>query len=434
MISTETDAALRAHERGTHLIDYLRSRGYLQDITDEDGLRTLLSNEVVTGYVGFDPTAASLHVGHLLSIMVLGTFQRFGHRPIALAGGGTAMVGDPTGKTATRAVLSPAEIDSNLQNIIKQFDRYMDFSGGRFGDNSPAALLVNNADWLLQLKYIEFLRDIGRHFSVNEMLAAETYKVRLESTGLNFVEFNYRIVQAYDFLHLFRTVGCRLQMGGSDQWGNIVAGVDLIRRVEGAQAFAVVTPLITTSSGEKMGKSEGNSLWLDPAMTTPYDYYQYWINVDDADVRSLLLLYTFLEEERIEELTAGSGEELREAKRVLAYESTRLTHGKDAADEAQGAASRLFSRSRTADELLSDESIPTVTISRADLPAAATLADLFVKAGLCSSRGDARRMAAQGGLSLGDERLASVDLPIADDLSAALLRAGKKRFMRVTIE
>jgi tyrosyl-tRNA synthetase len=434
MIATETDAALRAHERGVHLIDYLRSRGYTQDFTDEDGLRALLSSEIVTGYVGFDPTAASHHVGHLLSIMVLGTFQRFGHRPIALAGGGTAMVGDPTGKTATRSVLSPEEIASNLQNIIKQFDRYMDFNGGRFGDSSPAALLVNNADWLLQLRYIEFLRDIGRHFSVNEMLAAETYKVRLESTGLNFVEFNYRIVQAYDFLHLFRTLGCRLQMGGSDQWGNIVAGVDLIRRVEGAHAFAVVTPLITTSSGAKMGKSEGNSLWLDPEMTTPYDYYQYWINTDDADVRRLLLLYTFLEEERIDELTAGSGEELREAKRVLAYESTCLTHGKEAADEAQAAASRLFSRTRTAEELLGDELIPTVAVSRADLPKGATLADLFVKAGLCSSRGDARRMASQGGLSLGDERLASVDVPIADDLSVALLRAGKKRFMRVTIQ
>src|SRR6185503_13955976 len=229
MTALSVDAALRARERGVHLIDYLRSRGYVQDISDEAGLRKTFDREVVTGYIGFDPTAASLHVGHLLSIMVLGTLQRFGHRPIALAGGGTTMVGDPTGRTATRKVLLPEEIQANLQNVVKQFDRYIDFKGGRFGDRSPAALLVNNADWLLQLKYIEFRRDIGRHFSVNEMLAAETYKQRLETTGLNFVEFNYRIVQAYDFLHLYRTVGCKLQMGGSDQWGNIVAGVDLIR-------------------------------------------------------------------------------------------------------------------------------------------------------------------------------------------------------------
>jgi tyrosyl-tRNA synthetase len=260
MTAQTVDAALRARERGEHVIDYLRRRGYVQDISDESGLRELLEREVVTGYVGFDPTAPSLHVGHLLGIMVLGTFQRFGQRPIALAGGGTAMVGDPTGKTAMRRVLSLDEIQVNLQSIVKQFDRYIDFKGGRFGDRSPAALLVNNADWLLQLRYIDFLREIGRHFSVNEMLAAETYKLRLETTGLNFVEFNYRIVQAYDFLHLYRAVGCKLQMGGSDQWGNIVAGVDLIRRVEGEQAFALVTPLLTTASGKKMGKSEGNSI------------------------------------------------------------------------------------------------------------------------------------------------------------------------------
>ncbi|HRA49187.1 MAG TPA: tyrosine--tRNA ligase, partial [Thermomicrobiales bacterium] len=218
MLTRSVDAALQARDNGMGLIDYLRSRGYVQDISDETALTETFASRTVTAYVGFDPTAASLHVGHLLSIMVLGTLQRFGHRPIALAGGGTTMVGDPTGKTATRKVLTLDEIRENLRAVIGQFDRYIDFAGGRFGEDSPAALLVNNADWLLELKYIDFLRDIGRHFSVNEMLAAETYKVRLESTGLNFVEFNYRIVQAYDFLHLFRSVGCQLQMGGSDQW------------------------------------------------------------------------------------------------------------------------------------------------------------------------------------------------------------------------
>jgi tyrosyl-tRNA synthetase len=432
MTALSVDAALRARERGVHLIDYLRSRGYVQDISDGAGLRETFDREVVTGYIGFDPTAASLHVGHLLSIMVLGTLQRFGHRPIALAGGGTTMVGDPTGRTATRKVLLPEEIQANLQNVVKQFDRYIDFKGGRFGDRSPAALLVNNADWLLQLKYIEFLRDIGRHFSVNEMLAAETYKQRLETTGLNFVEFNYRIVQAYDFLHLYRTVGCKLQMGGSDQWGNIVAGVDLIRRVEGGHAFALVTPLLTTASGQKMGKSEGNSLWLDPMMTTPFDYYQYWINTDDADVRKLLMLYTFLPEELIDQLTSVEGEALREAKRVLAFESTRLTHGVEAAREAQEAATRLFSSGRVSADMLADEGIPSVEIPRSEIDGM-SIADLFVRAGLSSSRNDARRTAAQGGLSIGDERLASVDDPVPVDGSALLLRAGKKRFIRVLL-
>jgi tyrosyl-tRNA synthetase len=432
MTAPSVDAALRARERGVHLVDYLRSRGYVQDISDESGLRELVDREVVTGYIGFDPTAASLHVGHLLSIMVLGTLQRFGHRPIALAGGGTTMVGDPTGKTATRKVLTPAEIQTNLQNVVKQFDRYIDFKGGRFGDRSPAALLVNNADWLLQLRYIEFLRDIGRHFSVNEMLAAETYKLRLETTGLNFVEFNYRIVQAYDFLHLYRTVGCKLQMGGSDQWGNIVAGVDLIRRVEGGHAFALVTPLLTTASGQKMGKSEGNSLWLDPTMTTPFDYYQYWVNTDDADVRKLMMLYTFLPEDLIDELTSVEGEALREAKRVLAFESTRLTHGDEAAREAQEAATRLFSGNRVSTDLLADEGIPSLEIPRSDVDAM-SIADLFVRAGLSSSRNDARRTATQGGLSIGDTRLTSVDDPVPVDGAALLLRAGKKRFMRVLL-
>src|SRR4029079_11046408 len=261
------------------------------------------------------------------------------------------------------------------------------------------------------------------------MLAAETYKQRLETTGLNFVEFNYRIVQAYDFLHLYRTVGCKLQMGGSDQWGNIVGGVDLIRRVEGGHAFALVTPLLTTASGQKMGKSEGNSLWLDPAMTTPFDYYQYWVNTDDADVRKLMMLYTFLPEDLIDELTSVEGEALREAKRVLAFESTRLTHGDEAAREAQEAATRLFSGNRVSTDLLADEGIPSLEIPRSDVDAM-SIADLFVRAGLSSSRNDARRTATQGGLSIGDTRLTSVDDPVPVDGAALLLRAGKNRCMR----
>lgn len=425
-----TTAPEIARAAGQNPLDYLEARGYVQDVSDRDGLRAAFDGGITTAYVGFDPTASSLHVGHMMGIMMLATLQRFGHRPIALGGGGTAMVGDPTGKTATRAVLSQDEIRANLANILKQFDRHLDFEGNRFGNNPPA-LLLNNADWLLKLGYIEFLRDIGRHFSVNEMLAAETYKVRLESTGLNFVEFNYRLVQAYDFLHLFRSEGCTLQMGGSDQWGNIVAGVDLIRRADGAKVFALVCPLLTTSSGQKMGKTEGNSVWLDPNQTSPYEFYQYWINTEDADVAKLLRLYTFLPEERIAELTSVSGPALRAAKRVLAYEVTALTHGQDAADEAQEAAGALFGRgSQLLD--VDDPTIPTTEIPAADA-AGLTIADAFVRAGLCDSRGDARRQAAQGGLAIDDQRVDNVDVLFAPDGGSALLRRGKKRYRRIVV-
>jgi tyrosyl-tRNA synthetase len=433
-IVTDESAPALARVARVPVLDYLQSRGYLQDVTDADALRAAFEKGVVTAYVGFDPTAPSLHVGHLLGIMMLATLQRFGHRPIALGGGGTALVGDPTGKTATRAVLTPEEIDVNLANILKQFEHHLDFAGGRFGANPPA-LLLNNAEWLLPLRYIEFLRDIGRYFSVNEMLAAETYRQRLETSGLNFVEFNYRLVQAYDFLHLFRTYDCTLQMGGSDQWGNITAGVDLVRRAEHVQAFGLVCPLLTTASGQKMGKTEGNSVWLDPALTSPYDFYQYWINVEDADVANLLRLYTFLPEERIEALTNVDGEALREAKSVLAWETTALTHGRGSAEEARSAALALFANAgQSVNAMLADESIPTTTISRQQIDQGMTLAELFVAAGLCSSRGEARRLATQGGLSVNGERIQDVDQPVGANRDALLLRVGKKRYRRVLIE
>jgi tyrosyl-tRNA synthetase len=341
-MNTGADSAIEARESGVHVVDYLKSRGYVQDISDEPNLRKAFDDGIVTAYIGFDPTARSLHIGNQLGIMLLAVLQRFGHQPVALGGGGTALVGDPSGRTSVRDVLSEEQIRQNLRSILPQFDRFLDFKGNRFGSNPPA-LLMNNADWLLELNYIEFLRDIGRHFSVNEMLAAETYKVRVDTgAGLNFVEFNYRIVQAYDFLHLYRTTGCRLQMGGSDQWGNIVAGVDLIRRVEGVQAFALVSPLITAASGEKLGKSAGNSVWLEGSMTSAFDYYQYWINVDDADVERLLKLFTFVSDEEIAQLTSVSGDALRDAKRVLAREVTSLAHGAQAAQEADASAQALF--------------------------------------------------------------------------------------------
>jgi tyrosyl-tRNA synthetase len=421
------DAIEEARSNGHGPLEYLRARGYVQDVSDPDGLRQAFADGVVTAYVGFDPTAPSLHVGHMLGMMMLASLQRFGHRPIALGGGGTALVGDPSGKTSTRAIVSEAEIRDNLERILPQFERYLDFDGNRWGDNPPA-LLLNNADWLLSLHYIPFLRDIGRHFSVNEMLAAETYRTRLESTGLNFVEFNYRLVQAYDFLHLFRTENCSLQMGGSDQWGNIVAGVELIRKADAGHTFALVCPLLTTASGAKMGKSEGNSLWLDPELTSPYDFYQYWINVDDADVERLLRLYTFLPQSRIQELTHAEGAELREAKQVLAREVTTLTHGEDAATVAETATRALFRGSPDVD----DPNIPTTMIATADIEAM-TLADVFVSAGLVASRGEARRKAAEGALWIDGQRVESVDDPFQSDEKAILLRFGKKRYRRIHI-
>lgn len=420
------DAAIQARIAGENPVDYLKRRGYVQDISNENALRSLFERETVTAYVGFDPTASSLHVGHQLGIMALAVLQRFGHRPIALGGGGTALVGDPSGKTSTRAMLTEEAIRSNLKSILPQFDRFLDFRGDRFGDNPPA-LLMNNADWLLELEYIPFLRDIGRHFSVNEMLAAETYKVRIDSgAGLNFVEFNYRIVQAYDFLHLSQTAGCRLQLGGSDQWGNIVAGVDLIRRVESTEAYALVWPLLTTASGQKMGKSEGNSLWLDATLTSPYDFYQYWVNVDDADVERLLKLYTFVPEDEIAAVAAGTGEELRAAKHLLAREVTKLTHGAQAADEAASAAAALFS-GESVEARMSDPSVPSVSIPAEQI----SVAELFVRAGMTSSRGEARRLAQQGGLSVDGVRIDDVDAAAPVDRAAVLLQVGKKRFKRV---
>ncbi len=416
--------------RGGNPLDYLRRRGYVQDVSDEAGLRAAFADGTVTAYVGFDPTAPSLHVGHMLGIMMLATLQRFGHRPIALGGGGTALVGDPTGRTSARDIVSEAQIRENLASILPQFDRHLDFAGGRFGEN-PAALLVNNADWLLPLGYIPFLRDVGRHFSVNEMLAAETYRTRLETTGLNFVEFNYRIVQAYDFLHLFRAEGCTLQMGGSDQWGNIVAGVELIRKADEGRAFALVCPLLTTASGQKMGKTAGNSVWLDADLTSPFDFYQYWVNVDDRDVERLLNLYTFLPDERISELAGVGGAALREAKQVLAFEVTAAAHGRDAAEAAAGAARALFGGDAV--DPRDDPSVPTVEVARAEVEAGLALADLFVRSGLCTSRSDARRQAAQGALSLDGARVDDVDAPFAPASDIVMLRFGKKKHRRVRV-
>lgn len=444
-------APILAREAGVNPVDYMRARGFVYDISDEEGLRELFDRgEPVTLYQGFDPTGPSLHAGHMVGIMMLGSMQRLGHRPIALGGGGTAMVGDPSGRTSARELIREEELATNIAAITRQLRRYLDYEGGRFGEN-PAAISLNNADWLLDLRYIPFLRDIGRHFSVNEMLAAETYKVRLETTGLNFVEFNYRLVQAYDFLHLYRTQGCLLQLGGSDQWGNIVAGVDLVRRADHGKAYALVCPLITTSTGEKMGKTgTGVRVWLDPELFSPYDYYQYWVNTDDRLVETYLKMFTFLPNEVIADLTSVQGEALREAKRVLALEATALAHGIDAARQAEEASRALFGGERgpeivaaNAGQAIASGSTasmtfgaPTTTLAAEDVTDTFSIADAFVAAGLARGRKEARRLAQQGGLRAGDERIEDVDRPFAtllDTDRAVILRAGRKRFQRVVV-
>lgn len=412
-----------------HLLDTLRERGFIDNISDEAGLRRVLEKPI-SFYIGFDPTATSLHVGNLLGIMTMAHLQRHGHRPIVVIGGGTGMVGDPTDKTAARPILTLEQIEANIAGQRPQFARYLDFETSQ----PHRALLVNNADWLSPLNYLTFLRDIGRYFSVNQMLAAETYKTRLES-GLTFLEFNYMILQAYDFLHLYQREGCRLQMGGSDQWANCLAGADLIRKATGGQAFVLTTPLLTTASGVKMGKTERGAVWLDAARVSPYDFYQFWINTEDADVGRFLCLYTFLEVDEIRALTAFEGAELRPAKRVLAYEVTRLTHGEAAADQAQAASEAAFA-SQTGTSNLENaanlSAIPSVTVASAELAAGIPVIDLLVTSGLVKSRGEARRLIEQGGAYLDGTQITALDYRVtAHEHAPLLLRAGKKHLRRI---
>jgi tyrosyl-tRNA synthetase len=404
-----------------HVFDELKARGFVQQVTHADTLRQRLGAESLTFYIGYDPTASSLHVGHLLTIMAMAHLQRAGHRPIAVVGGGTAMVGDPSGKTEMRQMLSTETIAQNAQALQAQLQRYLEFTG------THGALLVNNADWLLELKYIDFLRHIGRHFSVNRMLTFEAYKQRLE-TGLSFLEFNYQLLQAYDFLMLFQRYGCVLQMGGDDQWGNMVAGVDLIRRMAQGEAFAMTFPLLTTASGQKMGKTAAGAVWLDAERTSPYEFYQFWINVDDQDVGRFLGYYTLLPLAEVARLSALQGAELRQAKEVLAFEATALTHGSEAAHTAQAAARAVFSGGGEA------QGMPETVIPRVRLEAGVPALDLLVETGLAASKSAARRLIEQGGASLNGARLTSIEaLVTSANLhdGTLLLRAGKKRYHRV---
>jgi tyrosyl-tRNA synthetase len=406
--------------------------------TDEEAIRES-AGKPLTCYIGFDPTADSLHIGSLLPILALVHMQRSGHRPIVLIGGGTGLVGDPSGKTEMRKMLTLEEIQSNAVALKTQLSRFLDFSDDR-------ALLLNNADWLVGLGYIEFLRDIGKHFSVNRMLTAESYKMRLE-TGLNFIEFNYMLLQAYDFLYLSDHYDCTLQMGGNDQWGNIVAGIELIRRKSSKSSYGITFPLLTTSSGAKMGKTAAGAVWLSDLKTTPFDFYQYWVNTDDRDVERFIKLYTFLPIKEIEATRGLEGKDLNVCKTILAYEVTLLTHGREKALAAYEAASRIFGQRRLSEDLLPSSSIPrsikddvraipTTFLDAERLESGIPAFELFAETGLCASRGAARRLIEQGGAYVNEERVGRFDARIAMDQLTSdgiILKAGKKKIHRIRV-
>ncbi len=406
-----------------HILETLKERGFLAQMTYEDELYEQLKNPT-TFYIGFDPTADSLHIGHYIPIMAMAHMQRAGHIPIALMGSGTAMIGDPSGKTDMRKMMTVETIDDNVAHIKQQMARFLDFSDGK-------AILAQNGDWLRSLNFIDFMRDIGSMFSVNKMLTAECYKARMATdNGLSFLEFTYMLMQAYDFLELFRRYGCRLQMGGNDQWSNMLAGADLIRRKEHESAFACTFQLLLTHDGRKMGKTESGALWLDANKTSPYDFYQYWRNVDDKDVRKCLCLLTFLPMDEIDRLSSLRDSEINEAKKVLAYEVTKLVHGKEEADKAQEAASALFGGQG------SGGSIPTTEITREDLSQDARVTTLLFKTGLAASNSAARRLIQGGGVSVNDVKIEDVNATVTEDqfgTDGLMLRSGKKKFHRVLL-
>jgi tyrosyl-tRNA synthetase len=417
--------------------DVFIERGFIEKVTDEEKVPEILKGKV-TCYIGFDPTASSFHVGSLVPIMSLAHMQRHGHQPIALVGGGTGLVGDPSGKDEMRQILTYDEIAKNAEAQREQFSRFLDFSEDR-------ALLLNNADWLTKLNYIDFLRDIGVHFSVNRMLATESVKIRLE-TGLSFIEFNYQLLQAYDFWYLFKHHNCLIQMGGSDQWGNIVAGIDLIRRLEGKQAYGITFPLIMTADGKKMGKTEKGAVWLDSQRTSPYEYYQFWINTDDRDVERFLALFTFLPMEEIDEKYGKlEGADLRKAKEALAYEATKIVHGEEEAEKAKNTSRGVFviphikfhgegSQATEPEE----DSLPTTSIDKIKIAEGIPVFKLFETAGLCASGSEARRLIEQGGAYINNKKVNKFDELIKekdfDSNRSVLLRVGKKKYHRIKLK
>lgn len=406
-----------------NVFDVLQERGFVEQVTHPEELRKLLGKESVTFYTGFDATADSLTLGHLIPIMAILHMHRAGHRPILLLGGGTTMIGDPSGKSEIRQMLTKEIIKENAEGFKRQFSRFLDLEDG-------STLVEDNADWLLDLNFMEFVRDIGRHFSVNRMLTFDCYKNRLE-TGLTFLEFSYMLMQSYDYLELFRRHNCRLQMGGNDQWSNILSGYELVRKVDGESVFALTLKLLTTSTGNKMGKTEEGTVWLDAERTSPYDFYQYLRNVADADVANTLSLLTFVPMEEVRRLSALEDAEINKAKEVLAFEVTKLVHGEEEAKKAQATAQALFGGSGV------DKNMPSSVLSKEFFQEEVDILTLLTKIELCSSRSEGRRLVQQGGIALGEERIGEIDrLVTLDDFikGELIVRKGKKVYHRVVLE
>lgn len=404
-----------------NVLDELLDRGYIKQFTHEAETRELLEKEKITFYIGFDPTADSLHVGHFIAMMFMAHMQRAGHRPIALLGGGTAIVGDPSGKTDMRQMLTKEQIQHNVDSIKKQMEKFIDFSDDK-------ALIVNNADWLLNLNYVDFLREVGSHFSVNRMLSAECFKQRLEK-GLSFLEFNYMLMQGYDFYVLNQKYDCKMQLGGDDQWSNMIAGVELVRRKARKESYAMTCTLLTNSQGQKMGKTVGGALWLDPNKVSPFEFYQYWRNVDDADVEKCLSLLTFLPMDEVRRLAALEGAEINHAKTVLAYEVTKLVHGEEEATKAKTAAEALFQGGADL------SNVPTVTISKEKI--GTSILDIMAETKIVPSKSEGRRLIQQGGLSLNGEKVTDIRRELLEsDLEdgAALIKRGKKNYNKIVVE
>lgn len=405
------------------IFDELKARGLLAQLTDEEEIKELINNGKATFYIGFDPTADSLHVGHFMALCLMKRLQMAGNKPIALIGGGTGMVGDPSGRSDMRSMMTKETIDHNCECFKKQMSRFIDFSEGK-------ALMVNNADWLLDLNYIEFLREVGPHFSVNRMLTAECYKQRMEK-GLSFLEFNYMIMQSFDFYELFKRYNCNMQFGGDDQWSNMLGGTELIRRKLGKDAYAMTLTLLLNSEGKKMGKTQKGAVWLDPNKTTPFEFYQYWRNVADADVLKCLRMLTFLPLEQIEEMDHWEGSQLNQAKEILAYELTNLVHGEEEAMKARESARALFSAGVAAD-------MPTTELTDEDFTdGAIDMISVLCKSGLVTSRSEGRRAIEQGGVMLGNEKITDVKASFDKDTFAgegAVVKRGKKNFRKVLLK
>ncbi len=403
------------------LFEELKRRGLIAQMTHEKEIEELLNKEKVTFYIGFDATADSLHVGHFLQLVVMKRMQEAGHKPIALLGTATTMIGDPTGKTDMRKMLTVDEINHNAECFRKQMERFIDFSDGK-------AEIVKNGDWFLDMNYISFLRDIGKHFSVNQMLTAECFKTRLEGKGLSFLEFNYMLMQSYDFLHLYQTKGAKMELGGNDQWSNMLGGVDLVRRIEGEEVYGMTFTLLTTKEGKKMGKTEKGALWLDAEKCSPYDFYQYWRNVSDDDVINCLKLLTFIPIEEIEEMERTmEGAELNKAKEILAYEVTKMVHGEEEAKKVQDSAKNVFGGSGT------DANMPATVLTAEDLTdGCAGILPLLVKTGLAPSMSEARRLIQQGGISVNEKKITDTKAQIKIE-GEVILRKGKKVYHKVTI-